>query len=119
MISPIAGYTVGGIIWDQGEQNTDYCTTHQYNCLFANMIKSWREIFRQPEAPVAFVQLGPYCGNSGVTGCSDLNVTKIRFAQTDSLPLGANSYRSDGGINLCILLHKNLIYIYNSRGIWE
>eukprot|EP01047_Picozoa_sp_COSAG01_P097969 COSAG01_NODE_28219_length_666_cov_1.067019_1_plen_173_part_10 len=32
MIAPLAGFTLGGILWDQGEDNVPYCSTHQYDC---------------------------------------------------------------------------------------
>ena len=38
MIAPLAGYTLGGVLWDQGENNAHYCSTHQYNCLFSTML---------------------------------------------------------------------------------
>ena len=55
-----------------------YCSSHEYNCLFSSMLASWRAVWAQPSVPVAFVQLGPY-------GCAG-NVSTIRLAQSDTLP---------------------------------
>lgn len=65
---------------DQGEDNTHYCTTRQYNCLWASMMADWRQRFRRTSAnlPIVAVQLGGYADKG--------NVSIIRFAQTDALP---------------------------------
>ena len=30
MIAPLAGFTIGGVVWNQGESNANYCTRSQY-----------------------------------------------------------------------------------------
>ena len=45
MLAPIAGYSLGGALWDQGENNAHYCSAREYNCLFATMVQSWRKLF--------------------------------------------------------------------------
>ena len=45
MLAPIAGYSLGGVLWDQGENNAHYCSAREYNCLFATMVRAWRQLF--------------------------------------------------------------------------
>ncbi|RED97932.1 sialate O-acetylesterase [Marinoscillum furvescens] len=58
MIAPIAGYTIKGVIWYQGESNAD--KPDQYYELFKTMIESWRIAWRQGEFPFLFVQLANF-----------------------------------------------------------
>ena len=88
MIAPLAGYTLAGIWWDQGEDNDPYCSAHQYDCLYQTMMTDWRAKWNQSASslPVTSVQL---CGfNRG------MKVANIRLAQSDSLPT-AQAYWSN------------------------
>ncbi|PXV64729.1 sialate O-acetylesterase [Dysgonomonas alginatilytica] len=58
MINPIAGYTIKGSIWYQGESN--YERPDQYPLLFEKMIGEWRKIWGQGEFPFYFCQIAPY-----------------------------------------------------------
>ncbi len=58
MINPIAGYTIKGCIWYQGESN--YERPDQYSLLFEKMVSEWRKIWRQREFPFYFCQIAPY-----------------------------------------------------------
>ncbi|QIK61088.1 sialate O-acetylesterase [Dysgonomonas sp. HDW5A] len=58
MINPIAGYTIKGCIWYQGESN--YERPDQYPLLFEKMVSEWRKIWRQGEFPFYFCQIAPY-----------------------------------------------------------
>ncbi|QIK55679.1 sialate O-acetylesterase [Dysgonomonas sp. HDW5B] len=58
MINPIAGYTIKGCIWYQGESN--YERPDQYSLLFEKMVSEWRKIWRQGEFPFYFCQIAPY-----------------------------------------------------------
>lgn len=58
MIAPIAGYTVKGNIWYQGESNS--VRYEKYQKVFTNLIKSWRKEWRQPNMPFYFVQIAPH-----------------------------------------------------------
>ena len=65
--SMIHPYTVGpmslsGITWFQGEANTrDALSAHLYECLFPEMIKSWRKRLLAPSLYFGFVQLSTWC----------------------------------------------------------
>lgn len=63
MISPLFKLTIFGVIWYQGESNTDY-QRDLYGCIFAKMIDDWRENWYEstnqatnPSFPFGFVQI--------------------------------------------------------------
>ena len=58
MIAPIAGFTVKGNIWYQGESNV-FADKHYAKALI-NLISSWREAWGQPDMPFYFAQIAPY-----------------------------------------------------------
>lgn len=58
MIAPIAGFTVKGNIWYQGESNV-FADKHYAQAL-VNLINSWREAWGQPDMPFYFAQIAPY-----------------------------------------------------------
>lgn len=57
MIYPILPFTIKGVIWYQGESNSERYA--QYQHVFTNMISDWRLQFKQPELPFYFVQIAP------------------------------------------------------------
>ncbi len=59
MIYPLRKYTVRGVLWYQGESNTDY--TADYKELFETVIKEWRNTWDCGEFPFLYVQLANYC----------------------------------------------------------
>lgn len=79
MIHPLIPYTLRGVIWYQGENNTrrpkEYCT------LFPSLIRSWRSRFEQGEIPFYWVQLPNY--NAG----TDVDWAGLREAQSMTLKL--------------------------------
>ena len=58
MIAPIAGFTVKGNIWYQGESNV-YVGKY-YRQTLINLISSWRNEWNQLDMPFYFAQLAPY-----------------------------------------------------------
>ena len=58
MINPIAGYTIKGCIWYQGESN--YERSDQYPLLFEKMVNEWRKVWGQGEFPFYYCQIAPY-----------------------------------------------------------
>ena len=58
MIAPIAGFTVKGNIWYQGESNV-FVDKH-YKEALTNLINSWRHEWKQPDMPFYFAQIAPY-----------------------------------------------------------
>jgi sialate O-acetylesterase len=58
MISPLIPYGIKGVIWYQGEGNTD--NPKQYQRLFPAMISNWRNDWGQGNFPFLFVQLANF-----------------------------------------------------------
>lgn len=60
MLYPLAGYTIKGFLWNQGESNIGRDT--QYAERFATMVKQWRKIWNQPndKLPIYTVEIPPY-----------------------------------------------------------
>lgn len=80
MISPIAGYTIKGCIWYQGESNYDRAS--QYSKLFPKMVNEWRKVWGQGEFPFYFCQIAPY--NNPPEKHGDFNAAFLREAQYNS-----------------------------------
>ncbi|MCL6601263.1 MAG: sialate O-acetylesterase [Paenibacillus sp.] len=57
MVKEIAGYTVQGVIWYQGEADAPKASL--YDKLFTALIECWRETWKD-ELPFLFVQLAPF-----------------------------------------------------------
>jgi sialate O-acetylesterase len=55
MIAPLTSYTIKGVIWYQGESNTD--RPKEYASLFPALIKNWREKWGQGDFSFIYVQL--------------------------------------------------------------
>ncbi len=83
MIHPIAGYSIKGTIWYQGESNVG--ANQYYNLLFETMIESWRDVWNQGDFPFLFVQLANYQERYDYPTDSDW--AKLQEAQTEALSL--------------------------------
>lgn len=60
MVYPIAGYTMRGVVWYQGESNVD--RPAGFSQLFPRMIEGWRRSWGQGNFPFGFVQIAPWSG---------------------------------------------------------
>jgi len=87
MINPIAGYTIRGAIWYQGESNYDRAA--QYSALFQRMVSEWRKLWGQGEFPFYYCQIAPYDNPPEKHG--DFNAAFLREAQYKSAQLIPNS----------------------------
>lgn len=58
MIHPLIPYTIRGVIWYQGENNTG--NPYEYRKLFPAMIEGWRRNWEQGDFPFYFCQLANY-----------------------------------------------------------
>jgi sialate O-acetylesterase len=83
MIHPVAGYTMQGAIWYQGESNREYPSDYQE--LFSTMIQDWRVRWQQENFPFLFVQLANYLYQKDEPSESDW--AEIREAQRKTLEL--------------------------------
>ena len=90
LIAPLAPYTVGSMVWDQGERDV-HCfppaAPHigRYACLEKRLITSWRAAFKSDFVFTA-VQLPGYIGDCDGNGASPFSqcvpgVYKMRLAQ--------------------------------------
>jgi sialate O-acetylesterase len=81
MIVPLQPFPIKGVIWYQGESNAG--RAYQYRTLFATMIQSWRDSWKQPDLPFYFVQLAPYdrVYDPMIKQPADSNWAELREAQ--------------------------------------
>ncbi|MCU4174210.1 sialate O-acetylesterase [Carboxylicivirga sp. N1Y90] len=54
-IEQIAGFSIKGVLWYQGESNAHNIELHEV--LFPTLIQSWRDVWEQPNLPFYFAQL--------------------------------------------------------------
>ena len=70
MLNPLAGYTIKGFLWNQGESNVGHA--REYVRRFSSMVRIWRRLWRQPndKLPIYTVELPPYWydNDNGVDG---------------------------------------------------
>jgi len=58
MVKPLEGFPVKGVIWYQGEANSD--NPALYKKLFPALVGQWRAFFRSPDMPFYYVQIAPW-----------------------------------------------------------
>lgn len=83
MIHPLAGYTIAGAIWYQGESNVG--ANQYYNELFEAMIEEWRKSWKQGYFPFLYVQLANFLQKQDEP--YDSGWARLREAQTQTLSL--------------------------------
>ncbi|MDT0643572.1 sialate O-acetylesterase [Zunongwangia sp. F363] len=83
MINPLTNYSLKGVIWYQGESNTD--TAAEYEELFSTLIRDWRKKWKQENLPFLFVQLANFMESKEKPG--DSNWARLRDAQLKTLSL--------------------------------
>ncbi len=79
MIAPLIPYRIRGVIWYQGESNTN--EPYDYKNLFPLMIKDWRAAWGEGDFPFYWVQIAPYHYGK------EANSEVIRNAQRETLSL--------------------------------
>ncbi len=80
MIMPLAAFTIRGVIWYQGEGNSDRPV--QYRKLFPALIRDWRRVWGEGDFPFLYVQIANWGANR-----PELNWPKLREAQLMALQL--------------------------------
>lgn len=83
MIAPLINLSIKGVIWYQGETNTD--RPIEYKTLFPSLIKDWRTHWKSGDFPFLFVQLSSY-GKIFESPCES-NWSLVREAQSKALTL--------------------------------
>lgn len=85
MVHPIAGYTIKGCLFYQGESNYD--RPDQYESLFPTMVSLWRSEWGQGDFPFYYAQIAPFAYNK--LGAEQLttkmNSAYLRDAQRKAL----------------------------------
>ncbi|KAA6431702.1 sialate O-acetylesterase [Rufibacter glacialis] len=83
MIAPLQNYPIKGVIWFQGESNTDRAA--EYRQLFPALIQDWRSNWGQGDFPFLFVQLANFM--KAQPQPSQSNWALLREAQAKALAL--------------------------------
>src|SRR6266576_2756561 len=85
MIAPLIPYAIKGAIWYQGESNAG--RAEQYRTLFADMIRNWREDWKQGDFTFLTVQLAPFKAIKSDPGDSDwAELREAQLLSTKVLP---------------------------------
>jgi sialate O-acetylesterase len=83
MIAPLMQCRIAGVIWYQGENNTD--NPHLYEKLFPAMIQNWRHEWGQGDFPFYYVQLAGFNTDQPWWGGGEKNWVLLREAQLKTL----------------------------------
>ncbi|WP_418409535.1 sialate O-acetylesterase [Alistipes sp.] len=62
MLHPLAGYTIRGFLWYQGESNVNQYA--DYAVRLANMVSLWRGLWGQGDIPFYYVEIAPFSYNN-------------------------------------------------------
>ena len=81
MIAPLTNFAIKGVLWYQGESNTD--KPGDYGKLLPALIKDWRTQWKQGDFPFIYVQLANYLEKKDEP--TESNWAIIRQAQLESL----------------------------------
>ncbi|WP_337040994.1 sialate O-acetylesterase [Emticicia sp. 17c] len=87
MISPLINYGIKGVIWYQGEANTN--KPSDYHQLFKTMIQDWRQKWNQGSFPFLFVQLANFMEPADQP--SESQWAELREAQRQTLNMPQTS----------------------------
>ena len=60
MVAPFTGYGIRGVIWYQGETNSNVARAPFYADLFRGLITDWRHAFAQGDFPFLFAQISSF-----------------------------------------------------------
>jgi len=104
MIHPLAGLSIKGIIWYQGEFN--HTDKGKYTLLEQHMIRGWRNDFGQGNVPFYFVQMPSFFWNNPDPKAFDY--AEFREAQTNILKVVPNT-------GMAITLDDNVPMILHPR----
>lgn len=87
MLSPLAPYALSGVVWYQGESNTDNANKAVlYERELTALMHTWRSLFQRPDLPFAIVQLANFMAPSDTPQESTwarLRESQRRAAQQD------------------------------------
>ena len=104
MLHPIAGISMRGVIWYQGEENVS--RSGYYADLFSRMIKGWREEWKEGDFPFYFCQIAPYDYN--IIGWGQYNSAFLREQQ-------AKAEKMNNNVGMACLMDAGLEYGIHPR----
>jgi sialate O-acetylesterase len=81
MVAPAINYPIKGVIWYQGESNSDVRRAASYERVFPTLIEDWRRQWQEGDFPFLFVQISSFKSTVGE------NWPIIREAQRRTLSL--------------------------------
>ena len=81
MIAPVTNYAIKGVVWYQGESNTERYA--EYESLLSSLIKNWRGKWSKPSLPFIYVQLPKFM--EAKKDPSESNWAMLREAQLNTL----------------------------------
>jgi len=108
MIAPLLNYSIKGILWYQGESNTN--NPKEYSGLFATLINDWREKWGQDDVPFLYVQLPNFMEAVENPGDSD-------WAEFRQVQLNALGIKNTGMAVTIDLGEWNDIHPLNKEGV--
>ena len=65
MVAPAVNYPIKGVIWYQGESNSDVRRAASYERVFPTLIEDWRKQWREGNFPFLFVQISSFRSTAG------------------------------------------------------
>ncbi len=83
MVAPLNNYLIKGIIWYQGESNTD--RAEEYRSLMQILITDWRQHWKEENLPFLFVQLPNFMESKAIPAESQW--AALRQAQLETLKI--------------------------------
>jgi sialate O-acetylesterase len=95
MLKKVAPYTARGVIWYQGETDSD--KPELYGTVFGNLIKCWRDLW-EDKLPFLFVQLAPFGEWLGLPGDNFPEVRKQQELVSKTVPDTWMISSSDSGM---------------------
>jgi len=84
MLYPLVNYTLKGMVWYQGESNTERAS--EYKRALSTLIGEWRKLWGQGELPFLFVQLPDFMEPKKVPSESDWATLRYQQLKTLSVP---------------------------------
>lgn len=128
MIAPVAGFSIKGFLWYQGEANVARAGSHPYNYdkMMAAMIEAWRKLWQQDTLPFYYVQIAPWVYRNNRDSVAYLRDAQRRAQQ--EIPRSGMVVSIDAGNEFTIhppdktIISKRLLYwalgdAYHKRGI--
>jgi len=94
MVKPIAGYTIKGFVWYQGESNR--YNPALYEKLMPVMVNEWRTLWDQGKLPFYYVQIAPF-GYSGPNNYFSAFLREVQLKELSKIPNSGMIVTIDAG----------------------